>query len=117
SVKLEIARGGDVIKRDVKRAQVHVPAVEGKYRKRDRVGVVQLASFTTGAHAEMAAEIQRLRKLGAKSIVFDLRSNPGGLVSEAQAVSSLFLDGKKIVSMRGRAVRTRTLTADTDPPF
>lgn len=117
SVALEVARGGKVLRRKVARAQVRVPAVEREYRAKQRVGVVRLASFSTDAHDELESAIRRLQERGAKGIVLDLRGNPGGLVSEAQAVSSLFLDGEDVVSMRGRAVRTRTLQADSDPPF
>ncbi len=44
------------------------------------------------------------QELGAKPMGFivDLRSNPGGLLDEAVAVSDAFLDGGEIVSERGR---------------
>src|SRR5512146_2715764 len=44
----------------------------------------------------------RLRRM--KSLVFDLRGNPGGLLNQGIAVSDLFLDpGQEIVATRGRA--------------
>ena len=59
----------------------------------------------------MAAAIRRQRSRGAKGIVFDLRGNGGGLVSQAQLIASMFLRGGPIVTTKGRAVRTRTLSA------
>lgn len=117
SVQLDIARGEQVLKKRVKRAQVRVPVVASRYREQDRVGVVALSQFSTGAHGELSQAIEELRGRGARAIVLDLRGNPGGLVSEAVAVSSLFLDDEPVVSMRGRAVRTRTYRAEGDAPF
>ena len=55
------------------------------------IGVVRLAQFSSGAHAEVYKAIRRLQKRGAKAFVLDLRGNGGGLVNEAQLVASAFL--------------------------
>lgn len=117
SVKLAIRRDGKTTERDVKRAQVRVPVVESRYDAPAKVGVVRLGGFSTGAHGELQAAIEKVQKRGAKGVVLDLRGNPGGLVSEAELISSLFLDGGTIVTTRGRSVRTRTLKAGDDPAF
>ncbi len=65
----------------------------------------------------MQAAIRRLQQRGARSVVLDLRGNPGGLVEESQLVSSLFLKGGSVVTMKGRSVRSRTLKAGNKPRF
>jgi carboxyl-terminal processing protease len=75
------------------------------------VGVVRLATFSSGAHAEVYTALRRLKDRGAKAYVLDLRDNGGGLVNEAQLVASAFLDEGPIVTTRGRAVQERTLRA------
>ena len=80
-----------------------------------KVGVVRLAQFSSGAHAEVYAALRKLQKRGAKGIVFDLRGNGGGLVSEAQLIASAFLKDGQIVTTRGRAVPEQTLRADRRP--
>ncbi|MBJ7472573.1 MAG: S41 family peptidase [Solirubrobacteraceae bacterium] len=117
TVELQLRRDGKLIDRKVKRAEVRVPAVETEFDKDAKVGVVRLASFSTGAHGEVQAGIDKMVKEGATGIVFDLRGNPGGLVAEAKLISSLFLDGGTIVTTRGRAVRERTIEAGDDPAF
>lgn len=117
SVDLQIRRGKELIERKVKRAQVHVPVVKTDYDAAAKVGVVRLAQFTTGAHGEVEAGIKAMQKRGAKGIVLDLRGNPGGLVSEAKLISSLFLKGGTIVTTRGRSVKTETIKAGEDPAF
>ncbi len=67
-----------------------------------KVGYVALSSFSKGAGQRVRQAIVGLQKQGAKWIVFDLRDNGGGLVSEAGSVASDFLPaGKAVVSMQG----------------
>ena len=80
-----------------------------------KIGIVALSSFTSGAHAEVYAALQKLKKKGAQAYIFDLRDNGGGLVDEAQLVASAFLASGPIVTTRGRDVATRTLEATGNP--
>src|SRR5207237_8314743 len=58
-------------------------------------------SDSTGS--EVSHAIEDLLGRGMKSLVIDLRTNPGGLLSEGVKMSDLFLDpGPRIVSMTGR---------------
>ncbi len=99
------------------RTTVTVPAVASQTRRAGscRAGVVRLSQFSSGAHAEVHSALRRQAKNGATAFVLDLRSNGGGLVSEAQLVASAFLADGPIVSTRGRSVPDRTLRATGDP--
>ena len=67
-----------------------------------KVGYVSLSSFAKGAGTKVHDAIAALQKQGAQRIVFDLRDNGGGLVSEAAAVASDFLPaGKVVVTTQG----------------
>jgi len=67
-----------------------------------KVGYVALSAFAEGAGARVQKAIATLQKRGAQWIVFDLRDNGGGLVSEAASVASDFLPaGKVVVSTQG----------------
>ncbi len=116
-VKLGLKRGSRELTVTVTRATVSVPQVESKVvdYKGSKYGVVALAQFGGGAHAEVYAGIRKVVKGGAKRLVFDLRANGGGLVSEAQLVASAFLKDGPIVTTRGRNVAERTLKATGDP--
>jgi carboxyl-terminal processing protease len=97
----------------ITRSTVSVPAVASKSARAGtcRAGVVHLAQFSSGAHAEVYAALRRQQRRGAKVFVLDLRDNGGGLVSEAQLVASAFLTDGPIVTTRGRTVPERTLRA------
>jgi carboxyl-terminal processing protease len=98
------------------RTTIYQPVVASITRTVDgvKLGVVDLASFSEGAHAEVREAVEtELQHDGARGLVLDLRSNPGGLVEEAQLVASIFLPrGAVVVSMRGRVQPPQTLRAE-----
>jgi carboxyl-terminal processing protease len=79
-----------------------------------KLGVVELASFTAGAHGALRKEIERLEKRGAQGILLDLRGNGGGILNEAVLVASTFIDDGRIVSTKGRAKPERVFEAEGD---
>ena len=82
-----------------------------------KVGYVSLAAFAQGAGQQVGAAIATLQKRGARSLVFDLRDDGGGLVDEAVKVASDFLpSGKVVVTTQGlHTPRTVRKTGDAHP--
>jgi carboxyl-terminal processing protease len=117
AVKLTLERGGKSRTVTVQRATISVPVVQSKERTvdGDKLEVIHLDQFSSGAHGEVAAALKKGMKDGAKGAVLDLRGNPGGLVTEAQLVASQFLADGKIVTTKGRSTPTRTFSATGDP--
>ena len=117
SVELRIRRGDRIFERRVERDRISIPVVEASRRTRDgeRYAVVRLDTFSSGAHAELYAELRKAEKEKVSGIVFDLRGNGGGLVEEARLVASAFLAEGKIVTTRGRAVPERVYRATGKP--
>lgn len=97
----------------LKRASIKAPLAKGKLVRRagKKLGVVRLSKFSDGADGAVAREAKSLRRRGVKGFVFDLRSNPGGLLDESVSVSSLFIKRGPIVSTRGRKQPTRNYRA------
>lgn len=102
-IELVLQRRDRIVVVSVRRGIVHAPTVEGRMVvfAGERWGVVQLASFRTGAAKLVKRQVERLQRTGARGFVLDLRGDPGGLLSQAVAVSSLFLDGGVVVSLSG----------------
>jgi carboxyl-terminal processing protease len=98
------------------RAVIEVNPVSHALMVRDGVGYVDLTVFSTSAAAELSHAIDSLRKAGARSLVLDLRGDPGGLLDQGVGVADLFLDaGQKIVSTRGRTADENRAFADKAP--
>jgi len=100
----------------ITRAVVSEPVVASltKMVRHVKLGVVALASFSPGAHAEVREAVEHELHAGAKGIVFDLRGNGGGLVEEAQLIASIFIPKGTIVTTRGRTQPSVTLSATGD---
>ena len=91
------------VKLSFKRAIIHVPAVPYATMVGDRIGYIPLQTFNENTADEVEAAATRLVAEGARGLVLDLRDNGGGIVEQALAVSSLFLqDGQPIVNVRSR---------------
>jgi carboxyl-terminal processing protease len=79
-------------------------------------GYVDLSVFSAAAAADLGRAIDSLRAAGARSLVLDLRGNPGGLLDQGVAVADLFLDaGQKIVATRGRTANETRAYSDREP--
>lgn len=86
------------------RREVHVPAVPFSTAF-NGVGYIPLQTFNENAAEEVQAAAKNLVASGAKGLVLDLRDNGGGIVEQALAISTLFLnEGQDIVAVRGRGI-------------
>lgn len=83
------------------REMIFIPNTEARMVG-NKVGYIRLGEFNAQASKDIKADIDSLTKKGAKSFILDLRENPGGLVTEAVNVASLFIKDGTIVSTAGR---------------
>ncbi len=103
-IELTIRREGqDPFDVTITRAIVKIQSVRS--RLEGKVGYIRVSSFSEQTGPGITAEIEKLREEAGgtlQGIVLDLRNNPGGLLSQAIAVSDAFLEKGEIVSTRSR---------------
>ncbi|NDC53316.1 MAG: S41 family peptidase [Planctomycetia bacterium] len=89
----------------VRREHVEVPSVEDARMADADAGVayVKVTSFQKTTAADLEAALRRLDTAGMRTLVVDLRGNPGGLLSAAVDVADLFLERGLVVATRGRS--------------
>uniref|UniRef100_UPI00192924DD S41 family peptidase n=1 Tax=Pontixanthobacter aestiaquae TaxID=1509367 RepID=UPI00192924DD len=83
------------------------------------IGVIAVNEFSRDVGSDVFKAWQAIRKEATgrvSGLVLDLRSNPGGSLDEAVALSDLFLEEGRIVSQRGRA-RGETIYYDSESVF
>ncbi len=90
----------------VRRAHVDVPSVEGAriVDPEAGVGYLRITAFQKTTPKELDAALWSLFYQGMRSVVVDLRGNPGGLLGSAVEAADRFLERGVIVYTRGRNV-------------
>jgi carboxyl-terminal processing protease len=118
NVTLKVQRVGvaQPITFTITRKVIHLKSVPYSYMVAPGVGYANLVMFSETSTEELRAAVDRLRGEGARSLVLDLRSNPGGLLDQGVGVSDLFLPrGQSIVETRARNPRESETYAARTP--
>jgi len=117
-VAAKFARPGwtDPISAIFTRRIIRIPAVPFGIMLDGKIGYVPVQNFNETASPELAQQILRLQNEGAKGLVLDLRSNPGGFLDQALEMSNLFLaKGQEILSVRDRQGVSELHKAEREP--
>ena len=115
TVMLTIERrfGGGRVSLSLVRSDIHVSSVQRAMMLDSVIAYFAITSFTDSTALDVANVMDSLVKAGARSLVLDLRGNPGGLLAQGVAVADLFLDvGQRIASTRGRLPSANALYVD-----
>ena len=106
-IKVKRPSTGKTLKMKVTRRTIQMPflpyygMLEGGY------GYINFNSFTDNCAKDVRRAFIDLKKQGAKGLVFDLRNNGGGSVSEAVSIINMFLPkGKTVLKMQGKLQRS-----------
>ncbi len=73
-----------------------------------RIGYVRLTKFAEKTDHEFDRAIDKMREDGLNGLILDLRFNPGGLLEQAVAITSRFVDREKARNFGGNVVTTHT---------
>ncbi len=99
-VGITIERPGETAPLEVEivRDVIEIKSVPFQGIVRDGIGYVKLVRFSEESGEEVGQAVRDVLAQGAKGIVFDLRFNHGGLLTQAVSVSEKFLDKGKLIS-------------------
>lgn len=122
--ELCVLRDGKERSFKITRQTIQTPQVPYYGLLREGIGYIYLTGFTDGASREVKKALVDLKAQGAKSLVLDLRENPGGALNEAVDITNLFVPkGKKVVYTKGkmtsvnREYHTASEPVDTEMPI
>jgi carboxyl-terminal processing protease len=89
----------------IRRQRVEVPSVDQVQMLDPQAGIayLRLACFQRTTRRDLENVLWKLHREGMRSLIADLRGNPGGLLVTAVEVANLFLDRGIIVSTHGRS--------------
>lgn len=106
-VSLTVLRGEQTLDLSVMRRRLQVLVAKGQMLV-DGIGYIKIVNFNDRCAQETIAQIEQLRTQGARSLIFDVRFNPGGyktelvdllnyLLPEGEVFRSIYYNGKQTV--------------------
>jgi carboxyl-terminal processing protease len=101
-VTLSVVRVGWRRAKELALVRSQLKVITVKQRTAGPVGVLTITRFSESTASDARAALTALERAGARSLVLDLRRNPGGVVDQAIAVADLFLERGTIVTVRAR---------------
>lgn len=107
-VELSVATPGESARTlQIRRQRVEVPSIdEARITDADSgVGYLKLTCFQKTTARDLESALWDLHRQGMKTLVVDVRGNPGGLLATAVEVADKFVERGVIVSTRGRSAQ------------
>jgi carboxyl-terminal processing protease len=102
-VEIKVIRQGETKDFTVERAKIDINPVPFYDMIDEEVGYISLIKFNKKTSPEVRKAINDLKSRGMNKLVFDIRGNPGGLLSEAIAITNLFVPkGKLVVTTKSK---------------
>ena len=89
-VHVQVLRDNELLDFDIPRAIVHVNWVSSCMLN-DQVGYILLYEFSGDCSVRFQEQVEALVAKGAKSLIIDLRDNPGGWIDDAVKIADIFL--------------------------
>lgn len=102
TVTFRVNRNGQEYTASMRRENVYVSSVASAQMLDRETGYVRLKQFSESSAEDLEKAMWKLYQGGMKSLVLDLRGNPGGLLTESIQVSNLFVPSGRIVATKGR---------------
>lgn len=121
TVHLKIQREGvpELLDFDVQRAVIEIKTVPYTGVMDNGIGYIRLSRFGEDSPRELRTALEDLKQKGAKGVIFDLRSNGGGLLEQSVEIANLFLDKDKLVvyTLGQDADEKRTYISRDEPVY
>jgi carboxyl-terminal processing protease len=106
------------IEYNITRNTIPIYSIDASFMLDDKTGYVKISRFGSTTHQEFIDAVAKLKKENMKSLVLDLRGNPGGYLNAANnIVDELLNDGKLIVYTQGRAKPKQTYLTEKEGIF
>ena len=97
STILTILRDNETFDVEIEKEEIKSDSVESEMISSD-VGYIRLKNFNEDSSTEFIDALTELKNNGMKGLIFDLRSNGGGFLTEAENIASQFIPKDKVIT-------------------
>lgn len=97
-VTVTVLRGKGEKKITITRGAIPLYSLDAAYMMTDTIGYIRLNKFSENTYKEFMRSMEKLHEKGMKALIFDLRDNGGGILTEATHIADEFLSGNKLIT-------------------
>ncbi len=115
-VSITVSRNGQVLSFTLTREVIKNVSVYSKVLD-DKIGYIQITSFDNDSNTEFRNALGELKKQGIKSLILDIRNNPGGLVSTAMDIANQLMPKGPITHFEQKGEIVESYSADGKSPL
>jgi carboxyl-terminal processing protease len=119
-VTIGVQRSGvkELLTFTITRDKIPLKSVDVGYMIDDSVGYIKINRFSAHTYEEFMAQLTKLKELGMKRLLMDLRQNPGGILTQSTMIADEFIAGRNmLVYTMGKAYGTVDYQAKIDGDF
>ena len=98
---------------DVERKNVELPSITSKMLD-GSIGYIQISEFQSKTDEQFKSALADLKKQGMKSLIVDVRSNPGGLITAASNILDQILPEGTVVYTEDKYGKREDYTSDSN---
>lgn len=98
---------------DVERKNVELPSITSKMLD-GGIGYIQISEFQSKTDEQFKSALADLKKQGMKSLIVDVRSNPGGLITAASNILDQILPEGTVVYTEDKYGKREDYTSDSN---
>lgn len=102
SVKVVMLRDGKQVTFNMIRKPIQVPVVTSHWYKDGKVGYLNISSFSSNLKEDVVTTLSQYESSGMKSLILDLRNNPGGYLNAAKDLAELFSEKGTLIHTKDR---------------
>ncbi len=97
-VSISVLRNNALLPVTITRGAIPLFSLDAAYMVNDTIGYLRLNKFSETTYREFMQGMEKLLAKGMTSLIFDLRDNGGGILTEATNIADEFLDGNKLIT-------------------
>ena len=98
-VNITVLRGNKEINKTLTRSNISIPSVKGKVieKNKKKVGYIRISNFASNTYYQFKDELNKLEDKKIDSLIIDVRSNPGGHLTQVTKILDIFMSKKKVL--------------------
>lgn len=119
-VNVGIKRKGfkDLFEFNITRGEIPIYSVDVSYMIDETTGYIKVSRFGERTYQEFMEGMKKLTQLGMKTVIVDMRGNPGGYLNAViKMVNEFLVKGELIVYTQGHSQPRKTFNADSNGTF